>query len=94
MYKTLLEYGLTNLSVTHTLSTGEPLISEPFLFSFNKDAKDKDGFAGPVKTGVELTFNNDSSSRYYIGKESNQKSCDKKIASVLSSYAGEVSSSK
>ena len=94
MYKTLLEYGLTNLSVTHILSTGEPLISEPFLFSFNKDAKDKDGFAGPVKTGVELTFNNDSSSRYYIGKESNQKSCDKKIASVLSSYAGEVSSSK
>ncbi len=89
MYTSLLENGLTNLDVTHKTEGGSPLVSEPFLFAFNKDALDEDGFAGPVKKGAELTFNSDSTSRYYIGKESNQKSCDKKIEGVLSSYAGE-----
>ena len=94
MYTSLLENGLTNLDVTHKTDDGQPLVQEPYLFAYNKDALDKDGFAGPVKTGSELTYNNDSSSRYYIGKESNQKACDKKISAVISSYKGESSSSK
>lgn len=86
MYTDLIENGLTNLEVTHKLSTGEPLIQEPFLFVYNKAALDEDGFAAPIRAWAELLYNNDTNSRYFIGKESNQKACDKKIAKVFETY--------
>ena len=56
------------------MSDGTALIQEPFLFAFNKDAKDADGFTAPIKAWAELTYTQDPETRFYIGKEANQKS--------------------
>ena len=83
MYTDLVKGALTNLEVAHSMSDGTALIQEPFLFAFNKDAKDADGFTAPIK------YTQDSEKRFYIGKEANQKSCDSSIESVFAAYAGE-----
>ena len=77
------------LEVAHSMSDGTALIQEPFLFAFNKDAKDADGFTAPIKAWAELTYTQDPETRFYIGKEANQKSCDSSIESVFAAYAGE-----
>lgn len=89
MYTDLVKGALTNLEVAHSMSDGTALIQEPFLFAFNKDAKDADGFTAPIKAWAELTYTQDSEKRFYIGKEANQKSCDSSIESVFAAYAGE-----
>ena len=89
MYTDLVKGALTNLEVAHSMSDGTALIQEPFLFAFNKDAKDADGFTAPIKAWAELTYTQDPETRYYIGKEANQKSCDSSIESVFAAYAGE-----
>lgn len=89
MYTDLVKGALTNLEVAHSMSDGTALIQEPFLFAFNKDAKDADGFTAPIKAWAELTYTQDPETRFYIGKEANQKSCDSSIESVFAAYAGE-----
>lgn len=87
MYTDLIDASLTNLTVTHSLGDGSAkLISEPFLFSYNKAAKNEDGFTSPIKAWAELTYNFDENSRYYIGKDSVSSACDKNIAAVFDTY--------
>ena len=48
-----------------------------------------DGEMGTIKAWAELTYTQDPETRFYIGKEANQKSCDSSIESVFAAYAGE-----
>ncbi len=51
MYTDLVKGALTNLEVAHSMSDGTALIQEPFLFAFNKDAKDADGYSTDPSMG-------------------------------------------
>lgn len=48
MYTDLIEAGLTNLEASQTAGDGNALIQTPYLFAYNKDAKDADGFVMPI----------------------------------------------
>lgn len=89
MKRKMISAVLAAVMTVGMMSDGTALIQEPFLFAFNKDAKDADGFTAPIKAWAELTYTQDSEKRFYIGKEANQKSCDSSIESVFAAYAGE-----
>ncbi len=87
MYTDLVDGYLTNLEVAKTTEDGVPLIQEPFLFAYNKDAVDEDGFAAPIAAYAELPYTLDPETRHYIGKEKNQTACDEQIKTVYAGYA-------
>ncbi len=86
MYTGLIDRHLTNLTAAKTTEDGYALIQEPFFFSYNREAKDTDGFIAPITASVELPYTSDAEKRYYIGTEKNAANCKEQIASVFESY--------
>ena len=87
MYQNLIDRHLTNLTGVKMTEDGYPLIQTPYLFAYNKDAKDADGFIAPVTASAELLYTADPEKRYYIGTEKNAAACAGQIAAVFQSYA-------
>ena len=48
-YYGLIDGRITNLTAAKTTEDGYTLIQEPYFFAYNKDAKDEDGFAAPIR---------------------------------------------
>ena len=87
MYTNLIDRHLTNLTAVKTTEDGYALIQTPYLFAYNKDAKDADGFIAPITASAELPYTADPEKRYYIGTEKNAKACAGQISAVFLSYA-------
>nr|WP_294468177.1 hypothetical protein [uncultured Sellimonas sp.] len=87
MYTELLDKYLTNLEAGHSMENGDPLIQVPYLFAYNKDAQDEDGFIAPVMAYCELPYVQNPEMRYCINTEKNRTACKESIMTVLQSYA-------
>ena len=93
MYKNLIDRHLTNLEGTRTMEDGTTIISAPYFFEFNKDAKDEDGFVAPIASFVEMPYTSNPEARYFIGKEKNLTACKESILTVMQKY-GELTGVK
>ena len=69
------------------MENGDPLIQVPYLFAYNKDAQDEDGFIAPVMAYCELPYVQNPEMRYCINTEKNRTACKESIMTVLQSYA-------